>query len=197
MADGGGEVGFRAHGDVSGVRLTLRKGWMGGRLCAAPGLYSLGVAPSKEGEDWRRRIRRWQTRKATMASTWGGRRLRHAGPRWQRETERRGEAVAHARELGLRRADAAARVRCWAYGCLGPRRTQSGRPGAGEGGRARAGRRERLLGHSGRKQRRREELCPFFLFQSIFFKWIFEFSFEFESTTQYKNPMQQHECTFM
>jgi hypothetical protein len=37
----------------------------------------------------------------------------------------------------------------------------------------------------------------FFLFQSIFFKWIFEFSFEFESTTQYKNPMQQHECTFM
>jgi hypothetical protein len=28
--------------------------------------------------------------------------------------------------------------------------------------------------------------APFFLFQSIFFKWIFEFSFEIESTTQYK-----------
>jgi hypothetical protein len=29
MVDGGGEVGFRARGGVSGVRLTLRKGWMG------------------------------------------------------------------------------------------------------------------------------------------------------------------------
>jgi hypothetical protein len=28
MADGGGEVGFRARGGVSGARLTLRKGWM-------------------------------------------------------------------------------------------------------------------------------------------------------------------------
>jgi hypothetical protein len=29
MADGGGKVGFRARGDILGVRLTLRKGWMG------------------------------------------------------------------------------------------------------------------------------------------------------------------------
>jgi hypothetical protein len=45
-----------------------------------------------------------------------------------------------------------------------PRRTQSERPSAGEGGRARAGRRERLLGYTGRKQRRRVSYALFLLF---------------------------------
>jgi hypothetical protein len=74
---------------------------------------------------------------------------------------------------------------------------RAGRPSAGEGGGAGAGRRERLLGYSGRKQRGREEFCSFLFFFKADFKLNFEFSFEFESTTQYKNPMQQHECTFM
>jgi hypothetical protein len=37
----------------------------------------------------------------------------------------------------------------------------------------------------------------FALFFKADFKLDFEFSFKLESTTQYKNPMQQHECTFM
>jgi hypothetical protein len=82
-----------------------------------------------------------------------------------------------------------------------PRRTQSKRPSAGEGDGAGAGRRERLLGYTGRKQRRRVSYALFlFFFSKANFKLDFESSFEFESTTQYKkiqcNSMNAHSCNY-
>jgi hypothetical protein len=53
-----------------------------------------------------------------------------------------------------------------------------------------------VAGPLGLKAEKEGGALPPFFFKADF-KLDFESSFEFESTTQYKNPMQQHECTFM
>jgi hypothetical protein len=112
-----------------------------------------------------------------------------------REAERRGEVVACAHELGLRR--------------LGPRRGGDEANGpcadhrlgkAERPTKRRRGRKQeaaRLMGQKLRMKNTFSFFLFFFQFSKAIFKWNLNSLLNLNETTQYKNPMQQHECTIM